>query len=35
MKLILSQKRNDKELSISSILKNKNIINYYGHYTLK
>ena len=35
MKLILSKKRNDKELNISSKLKNKNIINYYGHYTLK
>ena len=35
MKLILSKKRNDKELNISSQLKNKNIINYYGHCTLK
>ena len=35
MKLILSKKRNNKELNISSKLKNKNIINYYGHSTLK
>ena len=34
MKLILSKKRNDRELNISSKLKNNNIINYYGHYTL-
>ena len=35
MKLILSKKRNDRELNISSKLKNNNIINYYGHCTLK
>ena len=35
MKLILSKKRNDKELNISSKLKNKNIINYFGHCILK
>ena len=35
IKVILSEKRNDKEIKISSTLKNNNIINYYGHYTLK
>ena len=35
IKVILSKKRNDKEIKISSTLKNKNIINDYGHYTLK
>ncbi len=35
IKVILSKKRNDKEIKISSTLKNNNIINDYGHYTLK
>ena len=35
MKVIISRKRNDNELSISSRLKNKNIINNYGYCTLK